>query len=482
MSHSARHIAMAASLAMTAACATNPVTGRHEFSLMSEAQEIQIGQTQDVQVRKEMGVYRDQGLQEYVSTIGLKLARASERPNLPWHFTVVDSAAVNAFALPGGYIYVTRGIMPFLDSEAQLAGVLGHEIGHVTARHGAQQYSRAAGAQLGLIFGTILAPQTRPFAQLGESGLGLLFLKYGRDDEDQADGLGVRYTSLSGWDPAGVPQMLTTLARIEGASDEKGVPNWLSTHPAAEDRVQRVSAAVQRAETGADRFTTDRDGYLRRIDGLVYGDNPDQGVVRGARFLHAALRFTVDFPAGWEVNNGQAQVIAKEPGGRALVLLQIVDRPIGRNIQDVALRSMDAAGFRAVSGGRTYINNLDAYVGTYAGALQNLGRVLVRAAHAGLERDILLLAGIAPSDGYARAEPAFIRTIDSLKPLSRTEAEKIVPNRIDLYTARQGDTWQSIAEHQGGGVVKPTTLAIMNGHAVNDQPRAGERIKIVVAG
>jgi predicted Zn-dependent protease len=473
---------LTAALVLMTACATNPVTGRREFSLMSEAQEIQIGQTQDVQIRNELGVYRDAALQEYVSTIGLKLARASERPNLPWHFTVLDSPAVNAFALPGGYIYITRGIMSFLDSEAQLAGVLGHEIGHVTARHASQQYSRATGAQLGLIVGSILVPQTRPFAQLGESGLGVLFLKYGRDDERQADGLGVKYASLTGWDPAGVPQMLTTLGRIEEASDSKGVPNWLATHPAPENRVQRVSEAVQQAETGADRFTIDRDGYLRRIDGVIFGDNPDQGVVRGSRFLHAGLRFAVDFPAGWDVNNGTAQVVAKEPGGRSLVLLQLVDRPVGQNIQDIALRSMTGAGFRAASGGRTVINGLDGFVGTYMGELQNLGRVVVRAAHVALDRRVLLLAGISPTDDYERAEPSYVKTINSFKPLSRSDAEAIAPNRIDLYTARQGDTWQSIAERQGAGLVKPSTLAIMNGHDVNDQPRAGERIKIVVAG
>ena len=448
---------------------------------MSEAQEIQIGRSQDAEVRREMGVYRDPALQEYVSTIGLRLARASERPDLPWHFTVVDSPAVNAFALPGGYIYITRGIMPFLENEAQLAGVLGHEIGHVTARHASQQYSRATGAQLGLIFGSILLPQTRPLAQLGESGLGLLFLKYSRENEEQADGLGVKYASRTGWDPAGVPQMLTTLARIEETSDDKGVPNWLATHPAPEDRVQRVSAAVQQAEAGAQRFTVERDGYLRRIDGIVYGDNPDQGVVRGTRFLHAGLRFAVDFPAGWDVNNGQTQVVAKEPGGRPLLLLQMVDRPVGRTLEDVALRSMASAGLRASSGGTTTLNGLEAFVGTYQGTLQNLGQVGVRGAHVLLDRTVFLLAGIAPFDEYTRAEPAFARTINSFKPISRAEAEAIAPNRVDLYTARAGDTWQSIAERQGH-VVKPTTLAIMNGHAVTDQPRPGERIKIVVAG
>ena len=476
-----RRAVLSLALAICSGCATNPATGKREFSLMSEAQEIQIGQQQDAEVRREMGVYSDRALQEYVSTIGLKLAHVSERPNLPWHFTVLDVPAINAFALPGGYIYITRGILPFLDDESQLAGVLGHEIGHVTARHSAQQYSRATGAQLGLILGSIFVPQTRPFAQLGESGLGLLFLKYSRDDEEQADALGVKYASSAGWDPAGVPRMLTTLARIEEASDDKGVPNWLSTHPAPVDRVQKVQASVQQAETGAARFTTDRDGYLRRVDGIVYGDNPDQGVVRGTSFLHAGLRFAIDFPAGWDVQNGQTQVVAKEPGAGTLMLLQLVQQPLGRSLEEVALRSMQSAGFRAVSGGPTTINGLSAFVGTYQGSLQDLGRVTVRAAHIGLDRQVSFVAGIAPQQTYDRVEPAFIKSINSFRALSRADAEAIRPNRIDLYTAREGDTWQSIAERAGRGVIKPSTLAIMNGHAVNDQPRPGERLKIVVA-
>jgi predicted Zn-dependent protease len=467
-----------------AACATNPVTGKRELSLMSEAQEIQIGQEQDVQVRREMGVYADRELQQYVSDIGLKLARVSERPALPWKFTVVDVAAINAFALPGGFIYITRGILPFLDSEAQLAGVLGHEIGHVTARHAAQQYSRATGAQLGLILGAILIPQTRPFAELGQTGLGVLMLKYGRDDELQADQLGVKYASSAGWDPAGIPQMLTTLSRIEEASDNKGVPNWLSTHPAAEDRVQKVQAAVDaaKASSAAGNFVVNRDAFLRRLDGLVFGDNPAQGVVRGNSFLHAGLRFAVEFPVGWDINNGTSQVVAKEPGADAVMFLQLLEQPVGRTIQDVALRSMDAAGFRIVNGGRTTINGLDAFVGTYQGTMQDAGRVGARAAHIAHAQNVFILAGIAPEAIYPREEPVFSRTINSFRPLSRAEAESIRPNRIDFYTVRAGDTWQSIAERQGRGVVKPSTLAIMNGHAVNEQPRPGERIKIVVAG
>src|SRR6267142_2450473 len=168
---------------------------------MSEEQEIAIGREQDVEVRREMGVYKDPQLQQYVSDIGLKLAQKSERPNLPWHFAVVDVPAINAFALPGGYVYITRGILPFLDDEAQLGCVLGHEIGHVTARHAAQQYSKSTGAELGVLLGSIFVPEVRPFGQLAETGLGVLMLKYGRDAELEADRLGVRYASRAGWDP-----------------------------------------------------------------------------------------------------------------------------------------------------------------------------------------------------------------------------------------------------------------------------------------
>src|SRR6267142_311046 len=185
---------------LVAGCATNPVTGKRELSLMSEAQELQIGQQQDAEVRKEMGVYNDRALQEYVTTLGLKLAQVSERPNLPWHFTVLDVPAINAFALPGGYIYITRGILPFLDDESQLAGVLGHEIGHVTARHAASQYSKSVASQVGLIAASIFAPGGQAIAQAGGTGLGLLLLKNSRDDEAQADGLGVRYSARAGWD------------------------------------------------------------------------------------------------------------------------------------------------------------------------------------------------------------------------------------------------------------------------------------------
>jgi len=462
------------------ACATNPATGQRQLSFISEEREIALGQENDTQIRKEMGSYDNRALQEYVTSVGMKLAMNSERPNLPWHFTVVDTPAINAFALPGGYIYITRGILAYLDDESQMAGVLGHEIGHVTARHSVNQQSKATLAQIGIIGGAIFAPGGAQAAQAAGTGLGLLFLKYGRDDEAQADALGVRYTSRAGWDPAGIPRMLTTLGRIEEASDSKGVPNWLATHPPAEDRVQRVQAAVRQAETGDQKFTTDREGYLKRVDGMVWGDNPDQGIVRANSFLHKGLRFALDFPAGWEIQNGQTQVVAKEPGGRSLMLLQPLQNTQGRSIDDVAIISMRNAGFRQIEGGPATINGLQGYLGTYVGVTESLGRIQLRVLHLRHDREVYIVAGAAPEAEYSKVEAAFSKSLQSFRGLSPAEAENIRPNRIALYTARSGDTWQGIAERQSKGIIKATTLAIMNGHPVNDQPQPGERLKIVV--
>jgi len=474
----------AALLALAVACATNPVTGKKEFSLMSEAQEIDIGRQLDVEVRREMGLYEDAELQRYVSDIGLRLAKTSQRPNLPWAFAVVDAPAVNAFALPGGFIYLTRGIMPFLDDEAELAGVLGHEIGHVTARHSAQQYTRGMGAQLGLALGGIFFPATRPFGQLAETGLGLLFMKHGRDDELQADRLGAEYSWTSGWDPAGVPDLLNTLARLDEGSDRRGVPNWLSTHPHPADRVEKVAETVQQLRAkGGERLAVDRDQFLRRIDGIVFGDNPEEGIVRGNAFLHPALRFGLTFPQGWEINNGKTQVLAKAPGEELYMLLQLVQQPQGRSVEEIAVRGMQQAGFRPMEGQATQINGLDAHVGTYQGNLEGLGAVVTRAAHIAHGRNVFVLAGIAKQGQYAGGvDNAFVGSIRSFRPLTRAEAADVRPNRVDLYIVRRGDTWQSIAQRASGENVKASTLAIMNNSAPNVQPKPGDRIKIVVAG
>ncbi len=470
---------------LLSACATNPVTGKKELSLMSEQQEIEMGRELDAQVRQEMGLYENDDLQRYVRDLGMRLASKSQRPNLPWSFAVVDSPAVNAFALPGGFIYLTRGIFPYLDNEAQLVGVLGHEIAHVTARHSAQQYSRGMGSTIGVLVASIFVPQVRPFTDLAQGGISTLFLKFNRDDELQADALGAEYAAQGGWDPEQVPAFLTTLSRIAELTDRNGVPNWLSTHPQPENRVAKVGATVQRVQVGVDpsgNWNTNRDTFLARIDGVVFGDNPEEGVVRGNLFLHAPLRIALEFPAGWEITNSEEQVVAQEPGNKVFMVMRTIEARVGRSLEQVARQHMRESGYKMADLRQTTIDGLTAVVGTYEGKATGVGAVTARGAHFVINRDTYFIGGIASPDAYPRVSGAFDQTIQSFRQLSRDEADKIKPNIIDFYTSRAGDTWQSIAQGAGGGLVSAATLAIMNNYATEVPPVPGSRLKIVVVG
>ena len=479
-------LVISVSLTCLVGCATNPVTGEREFVMMSEAQEIELGRESDAQVREQMGLYDDEALQQYVEQIGFEMAARSHRPDLPWSFAIVDSSVVNAFAIPGGFIYLTRGIMPYLDDEADLAGVIGHEIGHVTARHTVQAYTRASGAQLGLLVGGIFSPTARAVGGLAETGLSVLFLRYGRDAELQADRLGARYAADTGWDPTGVRDMLSTLSRLSEGTD-RGVPNWLSTHPEAADRVVRVEPILEQIAIEQDlgALRVNRDPYLERLDGLLFGDNPDQGGVRGRDFLHPVLRFALRFPDGWNVINASTQVAAQHPDGDVFMVLQLVENPTTGDLESLAVDNMRESGFRLETGATTLINALDAYVGTFLGETDqsaNTEPPAARVAFIDHGDSIYLVGGLAQAQAYDQVEDDFTETIRSFRSLSAADAEDIRPNRIQLYDVRSRETWESIAERAGQGIVPATTLAIMNGVSADEQPRAGDRIKIVVEG
>ena len=332
-------------------CAVNPATGERMLSLVGEADEIELGREADQAIVAEAGLYPDTALQRYVSDLGLQLAAASERPDLPWTFRVLDDPAVNAFALPGGFIYVTRGILAHMTSEAQLVGVLGHEIGHVTARHGVDRMSRARLAQLGLGIGMVLSETVRDLGDVLQTGTGLLFLKFSRDDEREADRLGVRYMTRLGYEPVELARVMGMLGRASELSSPGRVPGWLSTHPEPEDRFASITAMVgDEAEPGARRV--ERDGFIRRLDGLVFGPDPRQGFVDGGWFRHPELAFRVSTEGGSVINERErVRFVAADE--RALVQLTLAGEPpdaaLARLERDEGLR-VGAAQAVTVSG------------------------------------------------------------------------------------------------------------------------------------
>src|SRR3954468_15905252 len=272
-------------------CARNPVTGKSELSLVSESQEIQMGQEASKEVAQSIGIYNDAKINDYVASIGKRIAANSERPNLPWEFHVVDDASVNAFALPGGFIYVTRGLLGAINDEAELATVVGHEIGHVTNRHSVQQISKAQLAQLGLGIGSILSSDIARFGQLASAGLQVLFLKYSRNAENQADQAGFRYALNQNYDVREMSKVFETLDRLSQSSGGGKLPEWLATHPSPGNRIEHIQKMLDTVKTDPSKGMVNRDQYLQHVQGMVYGEDPRQGYFEGTHFYHPQMRF-----------------------------------------------------------------------------------------------------------------------------------------------------------------------------------------------
>ena len=260
-------------------CAVNPVTGQQQFMLLNEQDEAMLGAKTDKEVVAQYGVYDDLRLQGYLQNMGRSMGQLSHRPDLDWRFKVMDTPVVNAFAAPGGYIYVTRGLLAAVNNEAELAGVLGHEIGHVTARHSAQKYSNMMLANLGLSLGQgVLGSYCDLLGPMLETGAGLLFLKFSRDDEREADALGVEYASRAGYDAGRMADFFITLERQSsmGGQDAGRLPEFFSTHPSPVNREANVRSMARdwQGRSPGRNFLVNRSLFLDQVDGLVYGEDP----------------------------------------------------------------------------------------------------------------------------------------------------------------------------------------------------------------
>ncbi len=298
--------ALIAACLFAASCAVNPVSGKKELSLFSEQQELALGKQSDAEVRGQYGAYADEFLTAYVAAAGGTIARGTHRPDLPYRFIVLDSPVINAFAVPGGYIYLTRGILALMSSEAEMAVVLGHELGHVNARHSVRKMSQLILVQVGLAVGSALSDTFAKISGVAGIGVQLLFLKFSRDDEREADRLGVAYSRKAGYDPSRMVDFFTSLQKMGDLSGKgSSLPGFLSTHPLTSERIRNVGGLL----LASDPKLLRRDAaYGRRIDGLVYGDDPRQGFVEGRGFFHPGLRFQCSFPEGWKVQNTPARV------------------------------------------------------------------------------------------------------------------------------------------------------------------------------
>ena len=328
-----RTLVLIALLLVVGSCATNPVTGESELSLVSESQEISMGKSYSAEVRQSIGDYPDSNVQRYVNNLGQSIAAKTERSQLKWEFHVIDDPAVNAFALPGGFIFVTRGLMTHLNSDAELATVLGHEAGHVAAKHSVKQISQQQLMLLGLGIGAAVSPNVRKYSGELSAGMGLLFLKFSRDDETQADQLGFRYALADGYDSRQMINVFQMLDAVSHESDGGHLPEWQSTHPNPGSRIQNTEQLIAKSTQNFNNEKLGKSQYLHLVDGMTFGENPRNGYFNAGLFLHPDLKFQFQFPAGWKTQNGAEAVTAASAPGDAMMELRIVPGTISSAAQ-----------------------------------------------------------------------------------------------------------------------------------------------------
>ncbi len=457
-------------------CAVNPVTGQRQLSLISERQEIQIGQEADQDIVASLGLVEDEEWQRYLQNLGDRMARESERPTLPWTFRVVDDPIVNAFALPGGYIYITRGILAHFNSEAELAGVLGHEIGHVTARHGVSRVSWAQLAQVGLGLGSILAPEGwAPLTELAGAGMGLLFLSYGRDAERQADDLGLRYMTREGYDPREMASTFEMLANASGAREGGRIPAFLSSHPDPLDRRDRILNRIEAGEVAGERV--ERESYLQRLDGLVFGTNPRHGFFRNGVYHHPEMAFRVTFPQGWQAQNQRTGVQAVSAEQDAALLLTLVEATTPRAARDrfVAGEGIRGSGLRDDAVNGLTASGADFTATTQEGTLQ--GTVLF------VEHDgrIFRLLGYTPQARWEARAGVIRAALSSFRRETDAAILGAQPDRIRLQRIGEAMTIETFHQRYPSAV-SLETLATINHRAPGETIPAGTLLKRVVGG
>jgi predicted Zn-dependent protease len=483
------------SIFLIMACAKNPVTGKKQLSLMSERQEIAMGAEADPSILSQFGTYNDQKLQDFINQKGQEMARISHRPNLKFTFRVVNSPVVNAFALPGGYVYFTRGIMAHFNNEAEFAGVLGHEIGHVTARHGAQQQTQQMLGQLGLMVGIVAVPQFAQFAEAAQQGLGLLFLKFGRDHESQSDKLGVEYSTKIGYNSHYMAGFFKTLGRL---TDQGGgrIPTFLSTHPDPDDRfgnVQRLSDAAQK-NLSKESLKVNRDSYLKMIDGIVYGEDPREGFVENNYFYHPEMKFQFPVPQNWQTQNSPTQFVMVEKNQKAMMLLTLGQ---GKSLDEAARNMVKQLNLFVRKNEYKNTNGINSMVvvsevkqeqQTQQGMsrsnnanpnAQAQPKTLVISYLYEYGGNILVMHGVALENDFNLYQSTFNTTFEGFAQLKDASKLNVQPDRVRVKTANKTASLQELLTAWGVPQKRLEETAILNSMFLKDQVPSGTLIKTI---
>ena len=468
-------------ISLFSGCAVNPVTGKKQLAFISEAQEIAMGKEADPQIIAQYGLYENPELQKFINEKGREMAVISHRPNLTYNFRIVDSEVVNAFAVPGGYVYFTRGIMAHFNNEAEFAGVLGHEIGHITARHTVNQQAKSTLGQIGLLAGMIISPTIAQYGQQVSQGLGLLFLKFGRDAETQADELGVEYSTKIKYDAHQMADFFGTLEKISEASGNQ-LPDFLSTHPNPGSRmttVDKLASQWQKKEVLTNPIIA-RNSYLKMIDGLVYGEDPRQGFVENSYFYHPGLKFQFPIPIGWKSHNSPQSFQMAEPNGKAIMTLSLAP---GKTLQEAASNTIQQYGLTVVQNDQQTVNGLSVIrvvadrpenQQQQSPALRTLSYFIAYGSN------IYHIIGITDLNSFSYYDNVFSNTMSGFKVLTDQQKINKKPDRIKIITASGNTTLNQILDIRKVNDSKVRNdISILNGMELNDKVVKGMMVKMI---
>jgi len=458
-------------------CRRNPVTGKKELSFMSEEKEIALGKQSDPSVVASFGLYSNPKIQSFINTKGQQMARVSHRPNLTYEFKVLDSPVVNAFALPGGYVYFTRGILAHFNNEAEFAGVLGHEIGHVTARHGARQQTQQILAQAGLIAGTIFSDKIGLSPDQASQGVQLLMLSNSRSHESESDELGVEYSTKVGYDAHYMADFFNTLSRMQGDSGQ-ALPEFLSTHPNPVNRNARVKrlAAEEQAKLNRTNLKVNRDQYLRLIDGLTYGEDPQQGYLENSVFYHPGLKFQYKIPNNWKLLNSPSQVQMANADGSAGAIFKLAE---GTNLNTIKQKIITNYKLNVIQEKQKKVNGMNALA--FIGDITNEdgSKIRLMTYLISYSGKTYFFHGIASATDFSKYSSTFQGIFESFNKLTDPSKLNKQAEKIKIVTVKSNGTLRQALTSAGVKSARLEEHSLINGMKLTDSVKSGMLIKMV---